>query len=140
MKNNKKIVECAREYIGTAFHHQGRVKGVGVDCAGLVVCSIKDSGILEKVPDLYNYARRPDGFLLQAILDNSCDKIDPSCIEVGDILLFRISGNNPQHLGLVSRADPFYMIHAYFPSRKVVEHRIDQTWWDKLVSPYRVRA
>ena len=28
------IVAAAREYLDTPFVHQGRVKGVGIDCAG----------------------------------------------------------------------------------------------------------
>ena len=31
------IVNAARECVGTPFRHQGRVLGVGLDCAGLVL-------------------------------------------------------------------------------------------------------
>ncbi len=30
------IVEAARQWIGTPYHHQASVRGVGTDCLGLV--------------------------------------------------------------------------------------------------------
>ena len=31
------VVAAAREWLGTPFHHQARLRGVGVDCVGLVI-------------------------------------------------------------------------------------------------------
>ncbi len=31
------VVRTARTWLGTPYHHQGRLKGVGVDCAGLLI-------------------------------------------------------------------------------------------------------
>ena len=31
------VVRMARTWLGTPYHHQGRVKGAGVDCGGLVI-------------------------------------------------------------------------------------------------------
>ena len=33
----KQIIQTARQWLDTPYHHQARVKGVGVDCIGLVI-------------------------------------------------------------------------------------------------------
>ncbi len=38
------FVRVARSYIGTPFHHQGRLPGVGLDCAGVIVCALAECG------------------------------------------------------------------------------------------------
>ncbi len=44
MKLNK-IVEKSREWIGTPFHEQGRQKGIGCDCVGLILGIAKEIGV-----------------------------------------------------------------------------------------------
>lgn len=36
LEQTDRIIELAREWIGTPYHHQASVKGVGCDCIGLV--------------------------------------------------------------------------------------------------------
>ncbi len=36
MISRTKIIKCARSWIGTPYHHQASLKGVGCDCLGLV--------------------------------------------------------------------------------------------------------
>jgi len=31
------IIEKAREFIDTPYEHQGRLKGIGIDCCGLII-------------------------------------------------------------------------------------------------------
>lgn len=45
MNSGLLIVEAARKYIGTPFVRQGRIRGGGIDCSGLVVCAIRDAGL-----------------------------------------------------------------------------------------------
>lgn len=35
-KTRQRVVELARDWIGTPYHHQASLKGVGCDCVGLV--------------------------------------------------------------------------------------------------------
>lgn len=39
------IIDTAMSYLGTPFHHQGRAKGVGVDCVGLIACVMRELGV-----------------------------------------------------------------------------------------------
>ena len=39
MTNGNAAVQEAITWLGTPYHHQGRVKGVGVDC-GTLICEV----------------------------------------------------------------------------------------------------
>ena len=111
-----KIVTIARSYLGTPFRHQGRMKGFGVDCVGLLVCVMRECGL--QVQDQANYNGLIDAGLLRSKLDahlviraNDCSPLP------GDVLLLSI-GKNPQHIGI---ATDIGIIHTYEGSGKVVE-------------------
>jgi cell wall-associated NlpC family hydrolase len=135
------IVAEARTWLGTRFHHQGRVKGVGVDCAGLIVCVAQAVGVY--ITDCSDYTRIPDGELLKQLCDQQLISIAHHDIAVGDVLLFRIE-REPQHLAIVGNYDGdcnqsgLSMIHAYAPARCVVECRLDAMWLHRLVAAYRL--
>ncbi len=121
MATRKDICDKALEYLGTPFHHQGRLKGIGVDCAGLIVCVAKELGL--HYDDLKNYPRIPDGKSLRDILKNNTAK-EKTIAEAqpGDILLMRFL-NEPQHVALVMPNNQ--IIHSYMRIRKVTIHNFD---------------
>ena len=51
------IVSQAREWIGTPYHHQARVRGAGVDCIGLLICVCRELGLVAPDFDVNGYAR-----------------------------------------------------------------------------------
>lgn len=44
-EERKAVVDAAMGYVGTPYRHAGMVKGSGVDCATLLICAFRDSGI-----------------------------------------------------------------------------------------------
>lgn len=44
-----RVVEVARSWLGTRYHHNARIKGVGVDCATLLVEVFTEAGIIQPV-------------------------------------------------------------------------------------------
>ena len=135
MERNR-IVSTAREWLGTPFHHQGRVKGVGCDCAGLVVAVAKTLGLSSF--DMMGYSRLPQGTLLEAVCDREMRRLaDPTRAQLGDVLLFRMD-LAPQHLGIIGNYlhGGFSLIHAYAQARKVTEHALDATWTSRVVAAY----
>nr|BDD46834.1 peptidase [bacterium] len=141
-----KIVTQARTWLGTKFHHQARVKGVGCDCIGLVVgvaCELelkdKDGNLLSNF-DERDYAKEPNGKRLQKVLDAYLRPIPLQKIKPGDVLLFRIQ-HDPQHVGIVSDypEGKLGLIHCYAGTGKVVEHRLDDKWLRRVVSAYRFK-
>lgn len=50
----ERILAEARSWLGTPFHHKGRIKGVGVDCGGLIYSVFNACGYrLPPFPDDY---------------------------------------------------------------------------------------
>jgi NlpC/P60 family putative phage cell wall peptidase len=143
------ITQEARSWIGTRFHHQGRVKAAaghrgGCDCIGLVIGVAENLGITlgqGLAPcqiDCSDYGRYPDGKKLQHMLARYLQEIPIATIVPGDIILFRFE-DNPQHVAIASDygIGTLGIIHCYAQVRKVVEHHLDQHWQRRIVAAYR---
>ena len=130
----EKIVAVARTYVGTKFHHQGRLKGVGVDCVGLLVGVASEVGI-STTADTTNYKRRNGYETLIPALTSVMDEVAVEAIQPGDVLVFTIQ-QEPQHVAIYSEND--MIIHAVDPMG-VVEVTFDEMWRKWLHSAYRVR-
>lgn len=131
------IVTEARSWLGTRFHHQGRLKGVGCDCAGLVVGVAQALGLSDF--DKTDYSRLPDGDMLRAVCDANMTGIALADVAPGDVLLFKFD-QFPQHLAIVGEhpSGGLSIIHAYAPAHKVVEVRLDEGWVSRIVAAYRI--
>lgn len=132
MTTREEIVAEARTWIGTPFHHQGRVKGRGVDCAGLIVGTARACGIA--AGDMSGYSRTPSGGMLQEELERQCDRVSEAL--PGDIYLMRFE-REPQH---VAFATDIGVLHAYANARTVAEHVLDDKWRRRIVAVYRLRG
>lgn len=131
------IVEHAMACVGTPYRHQGRLIGVGLDCAGVVIHALRAAGVA--VVDHAGYPRTPfDGMLKKmadaepALIQVSADDMQP-----GDVLLLRIN-TAPQHLAVY--VGDGYMVHAYSHIGRVVKQRVCSDWRGKVVAVYRVAA
>jgi NlpC/P60 family putative phage cell wall peptidase len=122
------IIEIARGWIGTRFHHQGRVKNVGVDCIGLIIGVAKELGL--EVNDRTDYHREPSNGELEKAL---AKYLQPCGLKAGAVALFRMD-KEPQHVGIIT--DENTLIHAYAQARKVVEHELDDFWKARLAGCY----
>lgn len=138
------IVSAARALRGVRFHHQGRSMQTGVDCLGLLVlvaekCALRMDGVPLHARDRTDYGHNPDVMTLRAALDAALMQVDVETMQAGDVGLFLVD-KRPQHLAIITdypMEDEFGMIHAYAPQRKVIEHRLDAQWKDRLVGLYR---
>lgn len=124
------IVLKAREYVNTPWHHQGRQKGVGVDCIGLIVCVAKDLGY--EVQDFITYTLSPDCKLLLKKLSKHLKEIEISESEPGDIFLISIYSRT-QHVAIKTDKG---IIHAYRQAKKVVETSLNAYWQNKIVKAF----
>jgi len=118
-------VKIAREYIGTPYHHQARVKYHGVDCVGLVLCVAKELNIVEKDWDITGYSRVPDGKLLMHHLKDNLQIVEFKDMQVGDIICVAFD-KFPQHVGIVGDYvhGGFSIIHADSRRGQVIETRL----------------
>ena len=124
----QQVLKEAREWIGTPYQHQCRAKGVGCDCAGLIIGVGKVIGLFD-VPDyeikaFTNYSRLPNPKRMGYLLNKYLVRIDTP--KHGDIVWMQWREDLPMHLGILS--DTGTLIHAENEVGKVAEHRITPAW------------
>jgi cell wall-associated NlpC family hydrolase len=93
------VVACARTWIGTTFEHQQRMKGVGVDCVGLVIGVARELGLIGPSVDVHGYPRVPDGRLLKQC-DEHMRRVSREAMQPGDVIAVTFDVE-PMHLGIV---------------------------------------
>lgn len=131
------LVLAAYGFLGTPFHHQGRLPGVGLDCAGVVVCALKQIGYA--VADRQGYGRIPSQNIFTSAVTEHCDIIQQGDVLPGDLMMFAFR-DEPQHIAIVSAVNPTMLIHAYQDVGRVVENSLDATWQSRLRGCYRLRG
>lgn len=135
------VVAVARSYKGTKFHHQGRVPGVGLDCAGVPIALSWELGIKPRTFDVMGYPRTPDGVSLKRYCDEQMTEIAQTEMQIGDVVLVRWRDGEPQHLGIV--ADHAHgglsMIHAdSIRQHCVIETALRFGAYMRFVAAYRL--
>jgi cell wall-associated NlpC family hydrolase len=127
------IIGYARECLGTPFRHQGRICGVALDCAGVIVHVANRLGF--EVIETLGYTRRPGMGLLEAAAD--CQpflvRVAKKDKQPGDILMMHFT-NDPQHVGIYTGDT---IIHALWDVKKTTEHRLDALWESRIDRVYR---
>lgn len=122
--------------------HQGRAKGVGVDCAGVVIESAKVFGYHELVnfKDDVSYGRTPDSSRIIAELRRTMDAVPWDNRKPADVLSFNVEGDL-QHVGLLLPGN--YLLHALETTKgygKVVKHRLSTDWTNLIVGVYAFKT
>jgi len=137
------LVRAARQYIGTPFRHQGRLKGAGVDCCGLMICAALDCGrdLLRELRNagftddqISRYSRDLVFEQLHSMFAAVCDP-DPD-EPIGSLLLIKIPNGRSPHVAIKSELG---MIHAFDRIARVTEHRIDDLWRRVIHSAWRLK-
>ena len=113
------VVAEARSWIGTPYHHGADIRGVGVDCAMLLVRVFCDLGLVETF-DPRPYPRdwmlhRDEERYLPFVADRAHEVEAPGA---GDVVIWRV-GRTFSHGGIVT-AWPL-VVHAFAKARIVLE-------------------
>lgn len=129
-------VATAREYIGTRYMHQARVKGVAVDCLGLIICVSREAGWVPSSYDVKGYRRLPDGHSLLAHLRAHFPEVSQADMRPGDVVCVAFD-KHPHHVGFVGdyHLGGLSMIHA--APGGVVEQRLVFTSDMRFVAGFR---
>lgn len=132
------IVAAARGWIGTPYHHQASLKGVGCDCLGLVR-GIWRELVGEEPEELVPY--RPDwaeaggGERLLAAAERHFRPVPAEVAGSGDVVLFRWRAHLPaKHCAILARPDS--MIHAH-DGAAVAEVAFTPWWRRHLAGAFR---
>ena len=107
------VVEEARSWVRTPYHHCADVKGVGVDCAMLVWRVYHDLGLIDVAdprpyPFHWHLHRDEERYLLN--FETWAHRVADGDQQAGDIALFRF-GRTVSHSGVLT--SPTTMVHAY---------------------------
>lgn len=137
MITREQIVAEARTWLDTPFHHQGRLKGIGVDCAGVPIGVARALGL--EWADQSGYARVPAKGQFRATLQRCLDPIAFADVLPGDLMSFAFL-TEEQHVAIVASANPIRLIHAWEAIGKCVENGFDATWQRRLRGCWRFRA
>jgi len=145
------IINQARTWLGTKYHHQGRLKKSsrgdgGVDCIGLVIGIIDELGIQDGdgnslvAADEVNYSMYPERGRLVKSIQKHLRRVPTHRMRVGDVLLFK-TFRDPQHVGLLSvyPSGGTGLIHCNSSAGKVVEQPLTETWERMLTHVYRFK-
>lgn len=132
----QELIAEARTWIGTPYHHGGRIRGAGCDCVSFTASLLESMGLSGIVlPDVYKI--RPDGTLL-AHLERNRDlyrEISVNEMQAGDVVLIRLY-KEPQHFALYTGEGT--VIHSDM-RHGVVESAFDEGWRSRLVKIMRAR-
>ncbi len=118
------VVQAARAWLGTPFHHQARLKGVGVDCVGLVIGVARELGLVAADFDVDTYPRVPDGVSLMHLVNLHLTPLQGE-MAPGHVVVVRFD-RDPQHLGILGdyRHGGLSIIHAAAEPGRVIETRL----------------
>lgn len=137
--NAADVVTAARALIGTPFHHQGRLPGVGIDCAGVPIVVGRMLGLVAPDFDVAGYPPVPDGSSLRAYCEEHM--IRWPWEEAGGAVLVAWKDGPPQHLGIVAEhpAGGLSIIHAdSLRQKRVIETRLEWGRYMRCVQAYRL--
>jgi hypothetical protein len=136
------IFQKAREYFGTPFHQQGRVKGRGLDCVGIVLCVGEDLGLRYRDGrpigrfDYRDYGMYPVMDYMQEEAEKIFIKKELGAMIPGDILTVR-APFLVHHMAVVSQLKQgLGMIHADGGLGKIVEHLINSRWRSRIAGVF----
>ena len=140
MPTLRDVVAEARAWVGTPYQHQQRLRGVAVDCVGLVIGVARALGLCEPGFDFNGYGRAPDGRTMLDECDALMTRVQASAIRPGHVLVLRYV-NDPQHMAIA--ADYLHgglsMVHALGTrdgKGRVLEQRFSSEISDRLVQVY----
>lgn len=127
----EQIIAEARTWLGTPWHHQARLKGVGVDCIGLAIGVAKALGLSDY--DIDGYGMQPDVKALVKTIESIATRIGIADARPGDMVLINFA-QHPQHLGILTDKG---IIHALSRVGFVAEHRLSSEWRKNIWRAYR---
>lgn len=122
------LINEAKSWLGTPYHHQAALKGVGCDCIGLIRGIYAAFGGVVELPADYSpswHLHRAEERLRDG-LKRYGTEVPLLSARPGDILLFGI-GKGPAAHGAVL-IEPDIIVHAYSEARAVIASRLSGRW------------
>ena len=138
----EQIVSEARRWIGTPYHHQAALCGVGVDCVGLIRGVGHATGALPEDAEAWDrfggYSRVPNPNRMGEGMRLFLRPLDFDPQE-GDIAWLHWRVDLPMHLAILAsdHRGGLTLIHSYSEAGGVVEHGLTPEWLARVHSWWR---
>lgn len=138
MLSQTHVVKEALTWLSTPYHHQGRVKGVGVDC-GMLLCEVYHAcGLVPYIdprpyPADWHLHQMEQKYL--AWVKQYCDEVQEP--QPGDIVLYHF-GKCVSHAGIVI-AWP-QIIHAYIKQGVILSDGSKGSLARRIAGFYRIKG
>ena len=133
------VTRVARSYIGTPFHHMGRLPGVGLDCVGVLICCARELGLVTPDFDIPAYTPTPDGTTMLAWAKEYMTPLSREAMSPGNVILL-ITDTEPQHLAILGDYlhGGLSIIHAANSAKppRVIETRLMFSRVQRFVAVY----
>lgn len=125
MIEKQRVVAAARSWIDTPFHHQSRLKHIGVDCIGLIIGVARELSLVPPDFDVQGYAETPDGRTLMRLAAMHMTEIAREEMGPGDVVVTRFD-QGAQHFGILGdyRHGGLSIIHGASDPGRVIETRL----------------
>jgi len=135
-----RVVDVAREWIGTPYLHQASVKGAGADCLGLLRGVWREvmGAEPEAVPPYTDDWAEPDQ--REVLFEAARRWLSPKALRLaapGDVLLFRMrTGSVAKHLGIQAQSgtSPSF-VHSY-THHGVIESPLSLPWQRRIAARF----
>lgn len=132
------VVAAARAWIGTPYHHQASLRGIGTDCLGLVRGVWRDcygSDAEAAPPYSRDWAEASVRETMLEAASRHLMPIEPEDLAPGDVLIFRLRpGVVAKHAAIVATAET--MIHA-MEGTAVSEVALSSWWRRRIAGAFR---
>lgn len=137
-RDRRRVVAAARRWLGTPYHHQASLRGVGCDCLGLVRGVFREvMGREPEAPPPYSpdWAEALGRETLIEAASRHLRRIEIAEAREGDVLIFRMhDGAMAKHCGIVTGPDA--MIDA-MEGVGVSEARLTLWWVRRIAAAFR---
>jgi cell wall-associated NlpC family hydrolase len=143
MTTRADIIACARSWIGTPFHECESKKGLGADCAGLIMGVAREVGLFGASWEVPNYTQMPDGVTILRLCREYADEVAQADAQPGDVVVLK-SGVHPQHMGFLTnyKYGGLAIVHATSQSTpaRVIETRLMYNESMRFVAAFTLRG
>lgn len=130
----ERAVAAARGWLGTPYHHQASLRGVGCDCLGLVRGVWRElygSEPEQTAPYSPYWAQQGSGEMLALAAQRHLRPLDLAYARPGDVLLFRWRAHLPAaHCAVLAETDR--ILHAH--DGAAVSEVAFTGWWRRHLS------
>lgn len=137
MSRAEKVIAAAESWIGTPYVQQGRLKGVGCDCIGLVIGVGVDALVVPADVAVPAYRQSLDIPAARKHLAGRLRILKRKEPRAGDVLIFRVGRRDHAHFAIF---DGERMIHASNHAGRVIRSALDDRWLKKLAHCCRYRS